>query len=61
MVDLWGRNGPIFQFSGKPQQLQLGPAELEFGVQISCVLVIGVQFGILLVTDIGLAESAPAP
>ncbi len=53
-VDLWGRNGPILQFAGKSQKLQLGPAELEFGIQVGCVLIVGVEFGILLVAEVGL-------
>src|ERR1017187_6400942 len=36
---LGGRNGPFFQFTGKPEQLQFGPADFELSVKVGCMLV----------------------
>ena len=55
---IMGWNGPIFQFAGKPQELQLGPAEFEFGIQIGGVLVVNVQVGRLLVASVGRSRFA---
>ena len=50
---IMGWNGPIFQFTGKAQKLQFGPAKLELGIQIGRVLVVGVELGILLIAGVG--------
>ena len=53
---LAGWNGPIFQFSGKPQKLQLGAVALKFGIQVGGVLVFHVQLGVLLVAGISISR-----
>ena len=45
-----GRNGPIFQFTGKAEKLKFGLGKLELGIEVRSILIIHVELGILLVT-----------
>ena len=51
---LVGWNGPIFQLSGKAEQLQFDPAEFEFSIKIGRVLIFGFELRVLLVAKIGI-------
>src|SRR5208337_4373699 len=50
---LVGRNGPVFQFTGNLQELQFGPAQFEFSVNVGGLLVVNVQAGVGLVASVG--------
>src|SRR5208283_5182566 len=54
--DLWGGNGPIFQVSGKPEQLQLGAGHFELGIEKCSVLVIDLELGHLDVAGVDITR-----
>jgi len=51
--DLWGRNGPILQFSGKAEELEFGASQFEFSIEVRRELVVDLELRQLGVTQVG--------